>query len=149
MGAVDSRRWSLISRLLAAMPSRQGAAFVTTRQSDDARRASVARWQHDLPPHGARRASACFRPSPPGLALRRRTVQHGLCRFLHLPDAALRPLARARRLGDRRPRRRAIDPGLVPVDPYRCPDGPFWYAGRDARVRLGRDAVGTVVSAGE
>src|SRR5882762_7557622 len=55
-GAAASRRWSLISPLLAAMPSRQGAAFVTRRQLDDARQASVARWQHELPPHGARRA---------------------------------------------------------------------------------------------
>ena len=49
---------------------------------------------------------------------------------------------------DRHPRRGAIDPRSVPVDPYRRVDGPFRHARGDARVRLDRDAAGAAVSAG-
>src|SRR6266403_241008 len=66
--------------------------------------------------------------------LRRRPVQHGLRRFLHLPDPALWPVAGARCLGDRHPCRRL--------------DGPFRYAQSHLVFRLDWEGLGATVSDG-
>ena len=116
-----------------------------------AQQKSMARCGMKPPPPDAPRRSdirSRLRPAPAGLSLCGRAVQHGLCRFLYLSDPALRPVARARRLRDRHPRRGAIDPRPVPVDPYRRSDGPVRHARGDARVRLDRDAAGAAVSTG-
>ena len=75
--------------------------------------------------------------SPPaGLALRGRAFQHGLCRFLYLPDPALRPVAGARRCGNRHPGRGAVGPGARSVHPYRRVDGPVRRPRRHTVLRL-------------
>ena len=88
------------------------------------------------------------RADQPGAALCRRPVQHGLCRFLHLPDAALLPLARHERRRGRHDRRRALGAGGVSVDPCRRPDGPVRDAPGHAVLRLDRHLSRAGVSAG-
>ena len=82
------------------------------------------------------------------VALCRRAVQHGVCRFLYLPDPALWPVAGARRGRDRHPGGGALDPRLVPVDPYRRLDGPIRHAPGHLVLRVDGDGSGAAVSAG-
>ena len=72
----------------------------------------------------------------------------GYVDFYHFPDPALWPVAGVRRLRDRHPGRRALDPRLVSVDPYRRFDGPVRHAQGHPVLRVDRDGVGAAVSAG-
>ena len=82
----------------------------------------------------------------PGVFVRRRAVQHGLCRFLHLSDPALRPVAGVRRLPDRDPGRRPFDRRHVPVDPHRRFDGPVRHPQSHPVFCLDGDGFGAPVS---
>src|SRR6516225_4487149 len=77
----------------------------------------------------------------------RRTVQHGLCRFLHLPDSSLRPVAWIRCLRDRHPRRRSLSRRHVPGDPYRRFDGPVRHAQSHVVLCVDGDGFDAPVSA--
>src|ERR1700730_10707541 len=100
------------------------------------------------PANGATYWNERVTPTTPPVALCRRAVQHGLCRFLYLPNSALWPVVRARCLRDRHPRGCALDHRLVPVNPHRRPDGPLRYAPGYLVLRLDGDGSGTVVPAG-
>ena len=87
-----------------------------------------------------------FPPAVPDIALRRRAVQHGLCRFPYLPDPAVRPVAWVRCLRGRHPCRRPVGRRHVSGDPYRRFDGPVRHAQSHAILCLDGDGFGAALS---
>src|SRR5215472_12117544 len=168
IGVADDRGWSLTSSVL---PIIQRDKVPLSRRSDDRRDHTpetsrdilaapgpivtyrYARTQSGhtaafLKIHRSLYRHERFALPVPGIALRRRAVQHGLCRFLHLPDPALRPVAWVRCLRGRHPRRCSLSRRHVPGDPYRRFDGPVRYAQSHAVLCLDGDGFGAPVSAG-